>query len=571
MPNVVTYCRVSSEEQAQKDLSIPAQRKILMRWMEDHPDHKLAGEFVDEGESAFSPAHKREGFTQMVGACKKGDVDFILVHKLDRFSRNREESILFKSLLRKHGVTVKSVTEKFDPETPQGFLYEGMIEVINQFYSMNLATEVRKGMRENAERGFCNGGGAPYGYRKEKVGDGPGKQHSKLVMGPEEEVAVVRDIFHLSLHENLGSRRIAERLNRRKVPSPTGGKWHISTINNMVTNQAYAGHTVWNKKTFSKGLKPEKDWVVVENTHEPIIDPETFRKRMDKARTRIVSHHDRTQNLNRPVKHLLSGLIRCGSCGGSFVGRRYSGWKPTSQAEEFRYLCSSYIGRGKTACAHTTIYRDWLEGRVIDVIRERICSSVNLTELERMVREKIEARRSVHGKDQKAVERRINALDRKIDNFYRAIGDGMDPSTCKGHIDRLEAEKSQMMEEARTLQQEDYYRRALENNVKMLRKFAGAFNEEFTQLPFATKRQAILHFIESITVVDHRLIRIVVRVPFDDQGIKLLVDETENPPESHTPPNHSEISKENREKQFVLSDTPPLAVGNVYKAGDGSA
>jgi site-specific DNA recombinase len=166
MPNVVTYCRVSSDEQAEKDNSIPAQRKALRAWVAQNPGTTIVREFVDEGISAYAPADKRPGFCEMISFCRKNDVTFILVHKLDRFSRNREESILFKGLLRKHGVQVKSVSETFDPESPQGFLYEGMIEVINQFYSMNLATETLKGMRENASRGWVNGGVAPYGYRR---------------------------------------------------------------------------------------------------------------------------------------------------------------------------------------------------------------------------------------------------------------------------------------------------------------------------------------------------------------------------------------------------------------------
>ena len=153
MNQVITYCRVSSEEQAQQDISIPAQRKALHRWVGERDDFHILENFVDQGESAYAPANKRPGFCEMISFCRRHQVKHILVHKLDRFSRNREESILFKSLLRKHGVTVLSITETYDPETPQGFLYEGMIEVINQFYSMNLATETLKGMRENAERG----------------------------------------------------------------------------------------------------------------------------------------------------------------------------------------------------------------------------------------------------------------------------------------------------------------------------------------------------------------------------------------------------------------------------------
>jgi len=157
----VSYYRVSSDEQAQKDISIPAQQKAIHRFVESDPDMKLVSEFRDEGESAYHPADKRPGFCEMISYCKKHKPKFILVHKLDRFSRNREESIIFKSLLKKNGVTVKSITEVYDPETPSGFLYEGMIEVINQFYSMNLALETIKGLNENASRGFQNGGVAP--------------------------------------------------------------------------------------------------------------------------------------------------------------------------------------------------------------------------------------------------------------------------------------------------------------------------------------------------------------------------------------------------------------------------
>src|SRR5205814_1826347 len=125
MLNVVTYCRVSSDEQAFKDLSIPAQRKQLSRWLVERPDHRVVGEFVDEGESAYAPASKRPGFCAMVAHCRRNKVNAILVHKLDRFSRNQEESVLFKSLLRQHGVKVKSISENFDADTPSGFLYEG--------------------------------------------------------------------------------------------------------------------------------------------------------------------------------------------------------------------------------------------------------------------------------------------------------------------------------------------------------------------------------------------------------------------------------------------------------------
>ncbi len=138
---------------------------------------------------------------------------------------------------------MKSITENYDPETPQGFLYEGMIEVINQFYSMNLATETMKGMRENAERGYHNGGRVPYGYRLEKVTDDHGREHSKLVPGPDDEVATVREIFRLAVEENRGTRGISRILNERGVPGPLGPHWNQSSVGHILNNRTYVGDT----------------------------------------------------------------------------------------------------------------------------------------------------------------------------------------------------------------------------------------------------------------------------------------------------------------------------------------
>jgi len=174
--NVVSYAMVSSEEQALKDMSIPAQQKAIRKYVNSDPEFNLLVEFKDEGISAYAPADKRPGLCEMINFCKAKDIRYVLVHKLDCFSRNREESIIFKLLLKKHGVQVKSITENHDPETPSGFLYEGMIEVINQFYSMNLATETIKGMAENASRGYKNGGTTPYAYCFKKITDTAGRQ-----------------------------------------------------------------------------------------------------------------------------------------------------------------------------------------------------------------------------------------------------------------------------------------------------------------------------------------------------------------------------------------------------------
>ena len=83
--------------------------------------------------------------------------DVIVVHKFDRFSRSRDDHVIYKSLLKKLSVFAYSVSEQTDPETPHGFLIEGIMEVISEFYNLNLRNEVFKDMKENAKRGFHNG------------------------------------------------------------------------------------------------------------------------------------------------------------------------------------------------------------------------------------------------------------------------------------------------------------------------------------------------------------------------------------------------------------------------------
>jgi site-specific DNA recombinase len=529
MPTAVTYCRVSSEEQAEKDISIPAQRKALRRWAHAQPGLEVVADFEDKGQSAYAPADKRPGFMTMLSFCKRKDVDLILVHKLDRFSRNQEESILFKSMLRTHGVQVRSITENFDRETPQGYLYEGMIEVINQFYSMNLATETLKGMRENAERGYHNGGRVPYGYRLQRIVDERGREHSQLVPGPDDEVAVVREIFEMSADQGMGMRSIATELNRRGVRGPRSKHWTQGTICWMLQNRVYCGDKVWfkskKKGRRSRQRTEEGEHIVVTDSHEALITRELFERRAQVAETRPFNV---TNAPTRHVNYLLSRLIVCGHCGNNFGGRKNMVRQPDGTRKPvYRYYCSGYIYKGKSVCTSFPLDKDWVEGVVLELIRARLCAPDALADLESRIRERITERQRAYGQDARTVERKLEEIEHSIQNYYEAIGAGLDPLVCQRHITALTAKKETLEAEAAVLQKEDYYQRAMEKNVQNLRRFASAFEEGFDTLPFAVQRQVVLHFVEKIEVVDRAILRVTLKVPFDNDGIELLTDEVE--------------------------------------------
>ena len=176
-------------------------------------------------------------------------------------------------------------------------------------------------------------------------------------------------------------------------------------------------------------------------------------------------------------------------------------------------------------CASLPIKSEWLEDFVLDLLRHKVSELGVIDELERLIRDRVEARRRTYGEHPKAVEKKLAETDRRIAHYYRAIGDGLDPSICQQHIAELTAKKQQLDEEASVLRREDYYDRALEMNVAELRRFARAFNEEFESLPFAAKRKAVLYFVEKVVIVERRSVEVHFKVPFDNNGIKLLTDE----------------------------------------------
>lgn len=264
--NIATYLRVSSEQQANRELSIPAQREALQAYAEAK-GWEIVAEFVDEAKSAKTV--DRPAFQRMIAMAQRPDKPFeaILVHKFDRFCRRREDHIIYKALLKRQGIVVLSATEPTDPDTPHGVLLEGMLEVISEFYNVNLKHETLKGLRENALQGFHCGGRAPYGYRLHRIGNRVTYQ-----LGPEHEVQTVKQIFQWAA-KGMGGKKIARLLNEQSQGQ--GKRWSPSTILSILSNEAYLGHRVWNKRSDGRPNSQEK-WIVSMNRHPAIVDEELW-------------------------------------------------------------------------------------------------------------------------------------------------------------------------------------------------------------------------------------------------------------------------------------------------------
>ncbi len=407
------YARVSSEKQAEKDLSIPAQLKALRKYALER-GWEIVSEYVDEAESAKSAM--RPAFQEMVGAAKRKEKPFdtILVWKLSRFARNREDSIIYKSLLRKRGISVISINEQID-DTAAGRLLEGMIEVIDEFYSANLAQDTMRGMKENSSRGFFNGGVVPFGYRKVKVSVN-GSMKTKLE--PDEaEAPIIKSAFQMAL-KGKGGKEIARVLNADGLRTRAGKLFGTTIINFWLRNPAYTGALVWNRtdRTGDKALhKPAGEIIVIPNTHKDLVSAKDFERVQGFLTDRrpVVSH---PRAVSSP--YILSGFAYCSKCGAAMIGTA------AKSGKYLYYECDARFKKGKDGCAGLRLRKDMVENFVLEKIREDILTKENLTKLVHLVNGELLDTANRHEKELDQTERQLAKVSSKLTKLYVALESG---------------------------------------------------------------------------------------------------------------------------------------------------
>jgi site-specific DNA recombinase len=398
------YARVSSDKQ-DTDLSISAQLKAL-REFATRKGYRVVKEFVDEAESGRTAA--RPAFREMVSLVRRPQkpFDVILVWKYSRFARSREDSIVYKTMLRKKGIQVISITEPFE-DTPTGRLLEAMIESLDEFYSANLGEEITRGLRESASRGFYLHSRPPYGYRKVKVRDG-NKERPRLEVEPS-QAKVVSSIFDGVL-QGEGLKEIAKKLNQVGIAGPKGKSWSKTTLHKILTNEAYTGTLIWGR-TSSRNTDP----IVVDNAWPAIIDRETFNSVQSKLKGRAPARLNPRRLASR---YLLSGLARCGHCGKALVGQEAKGGKFSY------YVCNTLLKKGAGSCGARYLNSGKFERLVINKIKEHILTEENLQELARLVNEEMDGVAGDYREQLEVISGEITGINGRLERLYDALETG---------------------------------------------------------------------------------------------------------------------------------------------------
>jgi len=300
------YIRVSTDKQ--EELSPDAQKRLLLNYCKNNnwtiKDEHI---FIENGISG-KKADKRPQFQKMIGMAKSKEhpFDIILVWKFSRFARNQEESIVYKSLLKKVHVEVVSISEPLI-EGPFGSLIERIIEWMDEYYSIRLSGEVMRGMTEKAMRGGYQST-MPYGYL-----------YNKALKCPEiyePEAKAVQIIFDM-YNNGKSFLDIARYINMLGYKSKRGAPFEPRTIRYILENPFYKGYVRWNRQHHEDHtIKDKSEWIIAKGSHAAIISEEIFEQTQKQIERRTLPYKSRHPS---SMSHWLSGIIKCSSCGASLT------------------------------------------------------------------------------------------------------------------------------------------------------------------------------------------------------------------------------------------------------------
>lgn len=372
------YLRVSTLKQAEKNkVSIPEQKEAIIQIIRTHPNWEVIAIYNEGGESG-KKIKNREHFEKMTSDAELGLFDVIISWSTDRLARNFEEMTAYRKQMRMCGVQITSAIEPIAIIDPRKLSLEFkssdkiMSAILDWKAEADNESRIARfnlGKLGKAKKGV-NPCKVPYGLKKViyyENGDPDKKREKDTVI--EKEAIIVKEIYFIYENKGWGFRKIAEHLNLRGVPSPKGGLWGYSTIKYILQNPTYTGLVRWgwklsNSKRSRTRLMQGHKGVITQGKHKAIINPEQFQRIQKKMAIRA-----KLGGRAVASRGLLTGLLRCGRCG----GRSYL-WtgKPTKKnIGGSAYLCSSYSQHGTSVCPHRYIIsKAKVEGAVIQKIKD---------------------------------------------------------------------------------------------------------------------------------------------------------------------------------------------------------
>lgn len=457
--DVCLYMRYSSDKQ--NDQSIEGQLRDLISYCQQN-HYRVTAVYVDRAISAHASMVKRPAFQQMLSDSAHHIWKTVLVWKLDRFARNREDSAIAKMRLKKNGCNVESAKENIS-KNPEGIILESLLEGMAEYYSAELRQKVKRGMRESAMKGKNMGGTMPLGYKSE---------NGVLVIDPATS-HIVEDAFRMYA-DGVSVADICRQFDEKGYRTSRGAKFNKSSFNTIFRNERYIG-------VYHYGD------IRIEGAVPAIVSKSTF----DAVQQRLAKAAQAPARGKAKVEYLLAGKIFCGHCGAPMVGE--SGRSKTGRVYNY-YTCSSR--RRGNGCDKKPVQKDWIEEIVAKDALEALSDEnieylADLAEKQSLgdMRERTEI---------PVIQERLKDTSSKIANLTKAIETtGLSLDSIVARIAELEALRKDLEKQLKAEEKSVFI---LHKNVVTL------WLEKFRNgsIPLEQRKKMIINLlVNSVTVWDN--------------------------------------------------------------------
>ena len=362
LKRVAAYARVSSAKDSMLH-SLSAQVSYYSEYIQSHRDWVYCGVYADEGLTGTKD--NRTEYQRMLNDCRNGKIDMIITKSISRFARNTVTLLETMRELKAIGIDIYFEEQRIHTISSDGELLLTILASYAQEESRSASENQKWRIRKGFQEGELVNLRFIFGYT---INNGE-------VTINEYEAPIVREIFHRVIEgEPLGT--IARDLNKREVCRPLGGVWTSNRIRELVSNEKYTGNALL-QKTFLNNHIDKKQCsnngelprYYAQSTHEAIIDEETFLQAQA-----VLGKIGQTHKHNSPVRYMLTGMIRCGTCGKNF--------KRTTNNGKVFWACPTYINNGKSACPAKRIPDNSMTQTILEVLNS---DSIDEDEFKRKV------------------------------------------------------------------------------------------------------------------------------------------------------------------------------------------
>lgn len=487
LKRAVAYARFSSD--MQREESIEAQLIAIKTYAESN-GYVVIKAYIDK--AITGTTDNRPEFRRMMLDARNQEFDTVIVHKFDRFARDRNLSLTAKNTLKKFGISLLSVVEHLTDD-PESIILESVILGMNEYYSKNLAREVMKGLRVNASKCLHTGGKPCLGYDVDP-------QTMKLVIN-EFEAEAVRIIFKRYL-EGESYTSINEELNSKGYTTKRGLPFGKNSLYEILHNEKYTGVYTYNKSAsknpegkFNRHkLKADNEIIRIEGGVPAIISKEDF----DEVQKKLISRKNKAGSYTAKQEYLLSNKIVCGECGSTFNGcsRKANDTHPLYVS----YRCSKRNRNMK--CKNPEVRREVIETIVLKKLSEIIFDEKTVPLLVDRYNEYVRSKNIETARQLEVISAEVKKCIRDINHIVDLLMDVQSP-TLKEKLMELETKKALLEANSDGLKRKSD---SLSIDEKRLRKLFREAKKMLEEGTLKNKKVLIDKYVKCVTVYKDKII-----------------------------------------------------------------